>query len=234
MAEKVQKGDFVEVDYTGKLTTGEVFDTTIETVAKDNGIFNEKSNFQPSVICVGEGQVLPGLDQDLEGKELGKEHTIKIPAELAFGKRDVKKVKIVPASTFKEHNIQPQKGLQVDVDGEMGLITGMSGGRVIVNFNHPLSGKEVEYTFTVLKKVTDPKVKLESFLNTTMRLPKENVKIEVKEDKAEIELPFQLPPQFTEAMAKKLAELVKLKEVKIKASSKGTTEGHVHGPECRH
>ena len=42
---------------------------------------------------------------------------------------DIKKVKIVPTSTFKEHNLQPHPGLQINVDGEMGTITSISGGR---------------------------------------------------------------------------------------------------------
>ena len=239
MADSIKKGDFVEVDYTGRLTTGEVFDTTEEKVARANGLYNDRTKFSPTTVCIGEGQILPGLELEMENKEIGKEYHIKIQPEHGFGKRDVKKIKIVPASTFKEHNVHPQKGLQVEVDGEMGLITGMSGGRVIVNFNHPLAGKEVEYTFTIRKKITDHKEQLLSFLQTTMHLPKEKIKVEVQGEKAEVELPFQLPPQFTEMMSKKLGELTKLKEITIKAGSRveGKSEhktNHIHGPHCQH
>lgn len=215
MAEKVKHHDFIELDYTGKLADGSVFDTTMEKVAKDAGLPTEKVKFGPTVICVGEKQVLPGLDAELVDKEVGKEYTITLPAEKAFGKRDVKKMKIVPISTFKEHDVQPQPGLQIDVDGEMGTVTRVAGGRVIVNFNHPLAGREVTYEIKINRKITDQKEQLISFLNSTLRIPEDKIKVEIKEEKAEIQLPMDLPVQVTEEIGKKLAELTKLKEVKF-------------------
>ena len=61
------------------------------------------------------------------------------------GKKDVKKVQLVPLATFKEHKLNPHPGLQVDFDGKIGTVMRVSGGRVMVNFNHPLSGKEIIY-----------------------------------------------------------------------------------------
>jgi FKBP-type peptidyl-prolyl cis-trans isomerase SlyD len=220
MTEKIQHHDFIEIDYTGKLTDGTVFDTTVEKVAKGSGIGNEKSKFAPLVVCVGERQVLPGLDDSLEGKEVNQKFEVNIAAENAFGKRDVKKMKIVPMSTFKEHNVQPQPGLQIDVDGEKGLVSRVSGGRVIVNFNHPLAGKEVVYEVEIKRKVTDKAEMLRTFLNSTLRIPVDKIKAEVKEDVAEIKMPIQLPEQFTNGAGKKLAELVKLKEVKFSVDKK--------------
>ena len=122
-------------------------------------------------------------------------------------------MKIVPMSTFKEHKMQPQPGLQIDVDGEIGTVTRVSGGRVIVNFNHPLSGREVTYTIKINKKIMDKEEQITAFLNTSMRIPKENIKIEVKEEKATVIVPFELPPQITDALGQKLAELTGLNEV---------------------
>jgi FKBP-type peptidyl-prolyl cis-trans isomerase SlyD len=220
MVEKVQKGDFLEIDYTGKLTDGSVFDTTMEKVAKENDLHSKKMQYSSATICVGEQQVLPGLDQALIGKEIPGSFTVNLQQENAFGKRDVKNIRIVPASTFKEHNVQPQPGLRVDVDGQQGTITRVSGGRIIVNFNHPLAGKEVVYDVTINKKVTDHQEQIVSFLNTTFRVPKEQVKVEVKEEKAEVTLPMALPPQIKQPLGEKLAELVKLKEVSFKQVSK--------------
>src|SRR3989344_6396188 len=149
MSEKIQLHDFVEIEYTGKLTDGTVFDTTSEKVAKEHHLHNPKHQYKTAVVCVGERQLLPGLDVQLVDKELGKEYTLTLQPETAFGKRDIKQVKIIPMNMFRQHNVQPHPGLQVDVDGEMGLVTKVSGGRVIVNFNHPLAGKEVTYTFVV-------------------------------------------------------------------------------------
>ena len=227
MADSVQKGDFIEINYTGKLSDGTVFDTTVKEVAEQNKIHSH-GHLHPAEICVGEKQLLPGLDAAIPNKEIGKQYSITLAPEEAFGKRDVKKMKIVPSSTFKEHKVQPQPGLQIDVDGERGTVTRVSGGRVIVNFNHPLAGKEVMYNYTIEKKITDPKDKILAFVHTTMKVPKDKTTIEIKEEKATVEIPMQLPPQFTEAIGKHLAELINLKEVEFKLAQ-GNTLSNIQG-----
>lgn len=212
MMDTIQEHDFVELDYTGKLTEGMVFDTTVERVARENG-FSGKGSFGPMMICVGEGQVLAGLDAALVGKELGKEYNVTLPPELAFGKRDIKQLRIVPMNTFREHQMTPYPGLEVDVDGQRGVITSISGGRVIVNFNHPLAGKDVLYTFIVRRKVTDQKEQVMAFVSGTLQVPKDKVNVVVIEGKATIELPFTLPGPITDIFIKKLIALTKVQEV---------------------
>ncbi len=217
MADTIQVHDFVEVEYTGKLADGTVFDTTSADVAQKNGIASEKTSYGSLVICVGERQILPGIDAQLVGKEVGKSYVMNLSAEQAFGKRDIKKMKIVPINNFREHNLMPQPGLQVDVDGEIGFVTSVSGGRVIVNFNHPLAGKEVVYDVAVTRKIVEVKEKIEYYISSTFRLKKEAVHVEVDAGagKASVDVPFMLPAQFFEAMSKRLQEIIGLKEVAI-------------------
>ena len=134
----INKHDFLELEYSGKIKdTDDVFDTTVEKVAKDNNIFNSNIKYGPVIICVGEHQVITGLDEELIGKDLGK-YTINIPMEKAFGKKDGKLLKLIPLRKFKKEKIQPMPGLQVQVDESTGIVKTVSGGRVIVDFNHPL------------------------------------------------------------------------------------------------
>lgn len=216
MLEKVENHDFIELEFTGKTAVDNlVFDTNVEAVAKSAGMSTEKGNFKPVTICIGEKQLLPGLDEELQGKEIGKDYEIKLGPEQAFGKRNVKKIQLVPVSTFHENKMNPQPGLQVDFDGKIGTVMRVAGGRVMVNFNHPLAGKDVIYEVKVLKKVTDQKLQLEAYLKNTTQLPENMIRIDVKEDKATIEMPFDLPEQFSGELTKKLCELTKLKEVKF-------------------
>ena len=210
MTETVSKHDFIEIDYTGKLADGTVFDTTKEEVAHEANMPHTHGKLKSVVVCLGEGQLLSGLDDFLPGKEVGKDFTVTLQAEQAFGKRDVKKVKIVPMNIFKEHKVQPQAGLEIDVDGERGIVRSVSGGRVIVNFNHPIAGREVVYEVTINRKITDTKEKLTSYLNTILRIPADKLKLELVDGKAKIELPMVLPPQFTDALAEKIKEIVKV------------------------
>jgi len=137
---------------------------------------------------------------------------------------DIKKMKIIPRSTFYEHKMEPHPGLQIDVDGELGTVMRVSGGRVMVNFNHPLSGKEVIYEVQILRKVTEPKEQIAAYLNRGLRIPAEKIKVEISGEKsgdegsggkATVLLPFQLPAPFTGELGKKIAELTGLKEVVV-------------------
>ncbi len=216
MAEKIKKNDFVEIDYTGKLLDGMVFDTTVKNIAEKNGIGSQRAKFGPTIICVGEKQVIPGLDDDLAGKEVGKDYVVNLSPETAFGKRDIKKMKVVPISDFKDQKMRPQPGLQIENDkGEIGTITRVSGGRIIVNFNHPLAGKEVSYEYKIHKIVTDEKVKVVSYLNKVLRIPEEKLNVEIKEQEATIKVPFDLPPQFTKAVEEQLVKIVGLKKASL-------------------
>ena len=213
MVEKIQLHDFIEIEYTGKLAEGAVFDTTSEKVAKEHRLHSPERKYQPAVICVGERQILPGLDAQLVDKELGKEYTLTLPPEKAFGKRDIAKVKIIPINTFQEHKLQPQPGLLIDVDGERGTVSKVSGGRVIVNFNHPLAGKEVWYSYRVLRKVTDQKEKVTAYLSAVLRLPAPSMNIEVKDNTATVTIPGEIPSQVSSILTQKLVQLTGLKEI---------------------
>lgn len=213
MADVVVVHDFIEVDYTGTLADGTIFDTTLERVAHTIPGHNHGAVFKAAVVCVGEKQLLPGLDEAFVGKEVGKEYTVHLSTEKAFGKRDIKKVRLIPMSTFKEHKVAPQVGLSLDVDGERGVVSRVAGGRVLVNFNHPLAGVDVVYTFTIKRKIVEPSEQIVSFLSAMMQLKKDAFKVSVADGKASVDVPFTLPAPFLSALSEKLCTLTKLSEV---------------------
>ena len=94
---KVAKKDVIRLHYTGRIKeTGEIFDTTYEDVAKEAGIYSEKGIYGPVPIAVGAGHVIKGLDEALEGLEVGKKYTIEVPPEKAFGRREEKSRRLCP------------------------------------------------------------------------------------------------------------------------------------------
>ena len=148
MSQITSKGQFVEIDFTGFVKqTGEIFDTTVKENAKKANLPSER--LKPLVICVGEGMVLNSFDKSLEQKELGKEYSIDLKPKEAFGERDPKLVKIVPLNFFHKKGINPYPGLSLNMDGIIVRISAVSGGRVITDFNNPLSGKEITYKFKI-------------------------------------------------------------------------------------
>ncbi len=211
---KILLNDFIEVEYTGKFTDGTVFDTTNQEVAQKNDIFSPEMKYKPIIICVGEKQLISGLDNNLIDKEVGKSYTIELKPEDAFGKKDIKKIRLVPLAEFQKRRIDPRPGMQIDMDGEIGIIKNASGGRIIVNFNHPFSGKEVVYEIKINKKITDKKEKLTSYLEISLN--SDNFKTDIKDNKAEITLPIELPKIVQEEFSKKLKEIIGLKNIVFK------------------
>ncbi len=203
----IKKGDFVEVEYTGMIKEGnEVFDTTSEEVAKKEEIAQEGMSYGPVTICIGEGHLVKGLDDELEGKETGQEYTIELAPENAFGKKNAKMLKLVNTNIFLKQNIKPTPGLQVNIDGVLGTIRSVAGGRTIVDFNHPLSGKEIIYKIKPNKVLTDDIEKIKSFLE--LQLNTKDIEVKKEDTKTKIEYKQDIPKEVLEQLGKKLKDLV--------------------------
>ncbi|RJQ15541.1 peptidylprolyl isomerase [Candidatus Woesearchaeota archaeon] len=174
----IKKGDFIEIDYTGKVKDGEIFDTTEEKVAKDHHLHHEHMKYGPVIVVIGENHLIPGLDDELEGKELGKYH-FELPSEKAFGKKSADLLKLIPARAFAKQEIKPFVGLEVNMDGLRGTVRNVAGGRIIVDFNHPLASRDVVYDITVKKIVTDNKERIQG-LADLMRIKVKDIHLDEK------------------------------------------------------
>jgi FKBP-type peptidyl-prolyl cis-trans isomerase 2 len=165
-----------------------LFDTTRSEVAKKEERIDEKKVYAEFPIIVGHGRILPGLDEALVGAEIGKEMTIRIPPEKGAGERDPKLVELHPLREFLKQEIHPDVGMEVSLSGRKGTITQVTGGRVRIDYNNPLAGKTIEYTFRVMKKPETTEDKLRAILEMDYGLP-ERFKITVGKDRAEILIP---------------------------------------------
>ncbi len=199
----MNEGDFIEFDYVGKTNEGIVFDTTIEDIGKKFGI---KHTFKPIILCLGQGQLLKGLELALIGKELGK-HIIKLEAKDAFGKKDAKLIQLVPLSKFLKDGLKPVPGMQVNIDGQIATIKRVSSGRVVVDFNHPMAGLELTYEVNVLKIITDLNVKVESFVANTYGNVKHDYKDGVVKLFVQTEVPIEVQKLFKENFKKVIPEI---------------------------
>lgn len=213
---KLKKGDFIEMEYTGKIKElDKVFDSTDEKVAKEEGIHQEGANYKPIIICIGEGDVVKGLDETLPEKEVGKFFTVEVPPEKGFGKKDAKLMKIVNTNLFVKSNINPFPGLQVNIDNMIGTIRTVTGGRTIVDFNHPLAGKTLIYEAKILRKLTDDTEKLKGILATNLMIKDPDAVVEDGVAKINSEVHEMFKKQLEEKI-KKLIHSVKKVEYKKK------------------
>ncbi len=164
----INKNDFIEIEFTGKISdTNEVFDTNIKADAESANL--DLKNLKPFVLSVGHKMLPDGFDKDLVGKETDKYYTIEIVPEEAFGKRDPSLVKMIPAKLFHEQKINPVRGMQLNLDGQLVKILSSDRGRTLVDFNNPLAGKNVNYKYKINKIVTDDKEKVNALQDFLFR-----------------------------------------------------------------
>jgi FKBP-type peptidyl-prolyl cis-trans isomerase 2 len=83
-----------------------------------------------------------------------------LKAEEAFGKRNPKLIQLVSINKLKKHNLNPIVGMKLNVDGRVAIVRSVTGGRVILDFNHPFSGKEVHYWLKPQKLISNLKEKV--------------------------------------------------------------------------
>jgi len=198
----LQKKDFIEIEFTGKIKDGGVFDSNVKENLEKLGS-TEKP--KPFIFCLGEGMFLKGVDDFLIGKEIGA-YNIELAPENAFGPREGSLIQTIPSRIFKEQNLNPMPGAVFNFDGRLAKILSVSGGRIMVDFNHPLAGKILIYDIKVLKKIEDLNEKIKSYFDF---LFKRDFKFTIDGKKVTIEAEKNIA-KFVEMFKEKFKEVFEM------------------------
>ncbi len=132
---QVKEGDVVRVHYTGKLTSGEQFDSS--------------AGREPLEFTVGAGQMIKGFDAAMPGMEVGEKKTINISAEDGYGPKNEDAVIEFP----KEHvpaDMKLEPGMQLTLSDPNGnpvpvIVIEVKDEVVILDANHFLAGEELVF-----------------------------------------------------------------------------------------
>jgi peptidylprolyl isomerase len=138
---KVKSGDTVKVHYTGKLTDGEVFDSSTER--------------DPLEFVVGGGNIIQGFDTAVVGMTVGDRKTIDIPPEQGYGDRDEKLVAEIERSQVPA-NVELQVGAAMQVKHSNGqvmnvTIANLTDAHVTLDANHPLAGETLTFDIELVE-----------------------------------------------------------------------------------
>lgn len=161
----LEKNDFIEIEFIGRIKGGEVFDSNIPEELKK---LNPNQTAKTFIFSLGQEMFLKGIEDFIIGKEIG-EYEIELSPEKAFGFRDPSLIQMVPMKVFVEHQINPLPGAVLTFDNRFGKVLTVSGGRVMIDFNTPLAGKDVVYNIRILRKVEDTTEKVKSLIEFLFR-----------------------------------------------------------------
>lgn len=142
----ITENSTVKVHYTGKLSDGEVFDSSKAVEGNEN--FTDKD---PLDVELGKGMLIPGFEKGLQGMKEGESKTITIPSEEAYGPvredhyQEIEK-QYVP-DTVKEGEMLQTQGPQ----GPMTVtVKEVKEKTVVLDANHPLAGKDLTFELEVV------------------------------------------------------------------------------------
>lgn len=154
---KVASGDKIIVDYIGRLDDHNVFDTSVESIAKASGKYNPHRDYEAGLeFTVGAGQMIAGFDAGVVGMKLGETKTLKIPADQAYGQKKDELIGKIPLEQVGDLS-GVSVGTQVLLGGKIpATITEITDKDITVDANHELAGKDLIFDVTI-KKITPAK-----------------------------------------------------------------------------
>lgn len=195
----MQENDFIIVNYIGK-------------VKETNKEFDKAEN---APMIVRTGFILKGLEQPLKQMNVGEKKEIEVVSENAFGKRDFGMIKLIPIAEFRKHGTKPMPGMFVEADNMRGRVISVSGGRVRVDFNHPLAGKTLIYNIEIKKRVETPEEKIKTLINLYTKVDKNKLNVSIKEKQVDIDAPPMMNSLFKKKISDDIMKILGMEKVRF-------------------
>jgi len=214
----MKSGDFVLIDYIGKVKdSGEIFDITKEDAAKKEGVYKKEFRYGPVPIIVDADFVLPGLNEAVKEMTIGERKTIELPPEKAFGKRSDELIKLIPETQFRAQGMEPEVGTFITINKLKGKVMSIDGGRIRIDFNHPLAGKTLVYDIEIVGTISEDSEKVKAVVYYFIGVPSEVVQAEVKEKEVDIGFTkkFDILTEAKQTIAETIIKWVGMEKVKF-------------------
>jgi peptidylprolyl isomerase len=190
----IENGDFILLEMTGRtLENDEVFETTDEELANNEGIHSDDRVYGPRLVVVGESFVLKGLDDRISGLEMEEAAEVEIPPEEAFGERLPERVNMVPFRMLRSKGVNPVVGSQVEIDGRSATVRSVGAGRVQLDYNHPLAGRKIVYHVKATHKFEKNEDKIKALIGRRfLNIDTDLFKIRFLKKKVRIQIPDEI------------------------------------------
>lgn len=123
------------------------------TLTNDTGeVLDSSPDAEPLAYLHGAGNIIPGLESALTGKQAGDKLNVRVDPAAGYGERDERLVQEVPKSAFQGvADIQP--GMAFNAQSSQGpmrvVVTRVAGDMVTVDGNHPLAGEALNFDVEV-------------------------------------------------------------------------------------
>lgn len=137
---RIEDDMIVSLDYTLRLNNDEIIDSS--------------QGREPLEFIQGQGHIIPGLERELYGMEVGDERRVTVAPGEGYGERDENRIQIVTRDAFSPNTeLEPGLGVQMQdpQSGQViqGVISQINGDNVVIDFNHPLAGETLHFDVAI-------------------------------------------------------------------------------------
>jgi peptidylprolyl isomerase len=143
MSEQAKNGDTVRVHYTGRLESGEMFDSSV--------------GGDPFEFTVGAQQTIAGFEEGVRGMAVGERKTVEIEADEAYGQRIEGRVQAIDRAIIAQSiGQEPEVGMALAMQIEPGqqipvTIVEVTDTHVTLDANHPLAGEKLIFDIELVE-----------------------------------------------------------------------------------
>ncbi len=142
---KAKTNDKVKVHYTGKLESGEVFDSSVGK--------------EPLAFTVGDKNLIPAFSNAVSGMEVSEKKSIEVPADEAYGPYRKELVQQVKRTDLPE-DIHPEVGQMLVATNERNeqipvKIVEVTNELITMDANHQLAGKDLVFDIELVEVLED-------------------------------------------------------------------------------
>ncbi len=126
-------------------------------VNAQNDALDNSRDGEPLPYIHGQGNIIPGLEQALAGREAGETFSVTVPPEAGYGLRDEARVSVVDSASFAAFE-SIDVGMLCQIEGENGkpqlvTITAIDEAEeeVTIDANHPFAGQTLQFEVEVMQ-----------------------------------------------------------------------------------
>jgi FKBP-type peptidyl-prolyl cis-trans isomerase SlyD len=118
----------------------------------DGAVIDSSTSSEPLSYLHGHGNIVPGLERELTGRDVGDKVSVRIPPAEGYGEYDKDLVQSVPRRTLRGVK-DVQAGMHLHAQTEQGprtlTVTRVAGDMVTLDANHPLAGKHLNFDIQI-------------------------------------------------------------------------------------
>lgn len=146
-----ENGDLVSIYYIGRSQEAGLFDTNVEEVAQEEGLYNAERPYEPLEFVLGAWTMIPGMETGVVGMNVGETKTITIQAGEAYGEYREELVQELPKENFATAGIDPVVNETYNFGIAQGKVLEINDETIKMDFNHQLAWQVLTFEVTVEK-----------------------------------------------------------------------------------